>query len=160
MTNNNAPPIDVVFAYGTRDAIWPGMGTVLLKESGAISDVLLRGERIVRSTLGWSLLEALKSEAPPQEFMLEPMNTAVQLALTAAWHERGIKPTAVLGRCLGELAAAHASGSLSFDDTLDVACRVGGLIREGRGRGKMFGVALSESEVRNLRDACPARFEV
>jgi acyl transferase domain-containing protein len=161
MTNDHTPLSGVVFAYGTRDAIWPGMGMVLLNEGGGvISDVLHRSERIIKSRLGWSLIEALKSTKPPQEFMLEPMNTAVQLALTAAWRDRGIKPTAVLGRCLGELAAAHVSGGLSFDDAVDLACRVGGLIREGRARGKMLGLDLSESETEGLQNVCPARFEV
>ncbi len=92
--------------------------------------------------------------------MLQPMNTAVQLALTAAWVNRGIKPTAVLGRCGGEFAAVHAGGGLSFEDALDLACRVGSLVRDGRGRGKMLHVRLSESETKDLCDACTARFAV
>src|SRR5262249_52706091 len=85
---------------------------------------------------------------------------AVQLALTAAWDSRGIKPTAVLCRCGGEFAAAHAAGGLSFDDALDLACRVGSLMREGRGRGKMLHIRLSLNETKNLGDACPVRFAV
>jgi cytochrome P450 len=152
--------LDVVFAYGARDGIWPGIGTVLLKESGVVGDALFRAERVIKSRLGWSLLETLRSNGPMQEFMLEPMSTAVQLALTAAWDNRGIKPAAVLCRCGGEFAAVHAGGGLSFDDALDLACRVGSLIREGRGRGKMLHVRLSENETKNLGDVCPARFEV
>ena len=151
---------DIVFAYASRETIWPGIGMSLLEGDATITHVLFRAESIINLRLGWSLLEVLQSKGPPQEFMLEPMNTATQLALTAAWHDRGIKPTAVLGRCGGEFAAVHASGAISFDDALDLACRVSGLVRAGRGQGKMVRVMLPESEVKGLSEDCPAPFAV
>jgi cytochrome P450 PksS len=149
---------EIVFAYGTRDSLWLGLGGTLLKAGGAIIDTLSRADSIIKSRVDWSLLEFLRSNGPLEEFMVDPMNTAIQLALTAGWRERGIEPAAVLARCGGEFAGAHVSGAIGFDDALDLACRVSNLIGQGRGAGKMLGLFLSESEVKLLSDACPVPF--
>lgn len=151
---------DVVFAYGARIVVGPAISVPLLEAGGAVIDALSRAEFFIKSRLGWSLLEFLRSNHPLQEFMMEPLNTAIQLALTAAWCDRGVKPAAVLARCGGEIAGVHASGAIDFEDALDLACRCGWLIREGRGAGRTLRVFLSAIEAECLSDCSPAPFAV
>ncbi len=135
------------------------MGRYFLERTGVIADIIEQGETIIRKQLGLSLRVALASEAFP-EALLAPITTVTQIALTAEWRERGLNPSALVGRCAGEFAAAHASGALSFEDALDVPCRIARVTNSGRGRGKLIVVDVTCEEAMALSADCPVRYAV
>ena len=51
----------------------------------------------------------------------QPICTAIQLALVMLLESWGVKPEAVMGHSSGEIAAAFAAGTLSFEDAMSVA---------------------------------------
>ena len=87
-------------------------------------------ERLQRER-GESLLEVLFSESRPsgslsQPEWANPACFAVEIALTALLASVGIQPRAVLGRGMGEIAAAHTAGVLTLEDGLRLAAALSG----------------------------------
>jgi hypothetical protein len=152
------PPI--VFIYSARDSMWPGMGNFLFLQEGAIAAALKRSEQCIQKRLGWSLRAAPSAEARPPEHMQEAILTACQIALTAAWQERGVEPDAIVTRCGGEFAAAYAQGALVLEDAIEMACRVGTCIREGRGAGCILAVRSTIADVKRFQRASVLHFWV
>ncbi len=79
----------LVFFYGSREVLRTGIGRALFAEKGAIRDVLIRCERLIRERLGWSLEKVCIAEQLPSEDQREPCLTALQIALTEGWRARG-----------------------------------------------------------------------
>jgi acyl transferase domain-containing protein len=151
----------VVFIYGTREGLASGMARGLLAEKTAgICDILNRCEQLIRERLGWSLHEVCAAEQFALEELRPPSLTALQIALTEGWRERGVEPDAVAARSGGEHAAEYARGTLTVANAIEVACRVSCFIRERRGAGRMFLINLGLSETEHLRRAGPVPFYV
>ena len=73
---------------------------------------------------GWSIAEHLRqgisSEQLEPTSVAQPMIFAVQSALSAVLAQYGIRPVAVLGHSVGEIAAAECAGLISRADALRV----------------------------------------
>ena len=65
----------------------------------------------------------------------QPAIYALECALTALWASLGIRPGAVVGHGLGELAAAQAAGVFSLDDGMRFALARGALMSALPGPG-------------------------
>ncbi|MFG3259810.1 SDR family NAD(P)-dependent oxidoreductase [Streptomyces sp. NPDC048172] len=103
----------VVFVFSGYGSHWNGMGRALLREP-AFAEVVGDLGPVLDGPCGGSLREALtgadlaQAEAP----LLQPLLFATQLGLAAVWQARGLRPDAVLGQSMGELAAAVVSGAM------------------------------------------------
>jgi acyl transferase domain-containing protein/acyl carrier protein len=144
-----------VFVFSGQGSQWAGMSRTLYRTSAAFRAAMDACDRAVRKELDWSVLERLESvetEFPTDVSIVQPVLWAVQVALTAAWRERGVEPDLCIGHSMGEIAAAHASGVLSLDDAAAVICRRSRLMRRTAGQGAMLVVELSAEEARqNIR---------
>ncbi|MFD6944005.1 acyltransferase domain-containing protein, partial [Streptomyces roseolus] len=61
----------------------------------------------MRRELGWSVVDRLMSddqEFPTDVGIVQPALWAVQVALAAAWRERGVEPGLCMGHSMGEVA--------------------------------------------------------
>ncbi len=76
----------------------------------------------------------------------QPAITALQLAQVAMWEGRGMRPAAVVGHSVGELAAAVVAGVLTAEQALEVAV-VRGRLMAGCERGGMAAVMAGVEEV-------------
>lgn len=74
-------------------------------------------------------------------------NFVVQAGLTALWQHWGIRPAAIVGHSVGEVAAAYAAGVYSLEDALMVSFHRASLQARLAGRGAMAAVALPVGEV-------------
>jgi acyl transferase domain-containing protein len=92
------------------------------------------------------------------EFALEPWLTSLQIALTEALWEAGIRPGVVAGRSAGEFAAGYAQGALSHHQALDLAVRVSRMISSGRTAGRVILVPASAEQSDALAAASPVPF--
>ncbi|MEE1784601.1 SDR family NAD(P)-dependent oxidoreductase [Streptomyces sp. SP17BM10] len=82
----------------------------------------------------------------------QPLLFAVEHALARAWHAWGVRPGAVLGHSLGELAAAAAAGVLTPEDAVRaVVARSRALAATPP--GAMLAVAAAEADVAPLLPA-------
>jgi polyketide synthase 5 len=72
----------------------------------------------------------------------------VQVALAATLKSYGVRPAAVIGHSLGEVAAAVVAGALSLEDGVRVICRRSRLCTRISGIGAMASVELPAQRVR------------
>lgn len=144
----------LVFVYTGMGPQWWGMGRELLATEPVFRARVEQCDAIFFRIAGWSLLDALLA---PQETsriaetqVAQPANLVLQVALTALWESWGIRPDAVVGHSIGEVAAAHVSGALTLEDALLVSYHRSRLQQTRAGLGSMLAVGLPESSVAEL----------
>ncbi len=116
----------VAFAYTGEGSQWVGMGQALYECEPVVRAVLDRCDAILREERGASLLDAMFGRADSAGALDDPAWTqpamyALECALTALWSSVGIRPSAVVGQGLGELAAAQAAGVFGLEEGLRLA---------------------------------------
>jgi acyl transferase domain-containing protein/acyl carrier protein len=137
----------LVFVLPGQGSQWFGMGRQLLAQEEVFRAKLEECAQAIGREVEWSLMEALTSDAAQPLLeridVIQPTIFAVQVALAAQWAAWGIRPDAVVGQSMGEVAAAYIAGALSLDDAARVICRRSRLLRKMSGRGNMVVVDLS-----------------
>ena len=86
----------------------------------------LEASEFVEARRGWSLWNELDNDAPPSGITSSERNfvqeVALQLSLFRAIQAAGVEFDVVAGISLGDAAAGHAAGALTFEETLHVMC--------------------------------------
>ncbi|WP_394848507.1 SDR family NAD(P)-dependent oxidoreductase [Pendulispora brunnea] len=136
-----------VFVFGGYGSQWLGMGQSLLRREPSFRATLERCGGVIREHLGWSLLDELAAGVEASQLdridVGVPAIVAVEIATVALWRAWGMKPAAVVGHSIGEIAAAHTAGVLSLEDAMRIACVYGRALRRLQGTGAMGLVGLS-----------------
>jgi acyl transferase domain-containing protein/NADPH:quinone reductase-like Zn-dependent oxidoreductase/NAD(P)-dependent dehydrogenase (short-subunit alcohol dehydrogenase family)/SAM-dependent methyltransferase/acyl carrier protein len=157
-----ASPGPVAFVYSGHGSQWVGMGAELLETEPVFWHAVTAVDTELTGYLGWSVLAALRAPAPDLERteVAQPLLFAVHVGLTTVLRAQGIRPAAVAGHSVGEVAAAHVCGALD----LAAACRViaerSRAQAETAGRGRMAAVGLPRAEVEELLAARDNRLEL
>ncbi len=130
----------VAFAYTGQGGLWTGMGRTLYDTEPVVRAVLDRCEAVVQVERGSSLLDVMFGRGDSTSDLkdtawAQPAIYALECALTALWESLGIRPAAVVGHGLGEIAAAHAAGVFSLDDGMRFALARGALMSALPGPG-------------------------
>lgn len=136
---------EVVFVFTGQGAQWQGMGRSLLEREPVFRAAIEQCSRLVERELQWSVLEELQA-APEQSRLAQidvslPVTLSVEIAVGLLWRAWGIQPAAVVAHSAGEIAAAHAAGILTLEDTMKIICAYGRVLRN-RGHGAMGVVGL------------------
>ena len=124
-------PVRVAFLYSSMGNRWAGLGENLYRTEPVFRAVLDHCDQLVSQERGQSLLEVMFDNSVAGESLsqLDWANSVVyafQVAFTALWESIGIIPSAVLGRGIGEIAAAYAAEVLSMEDGLKLAMSLTG----------------------------------
>ena len=122
----------VAFAFSDGGQ-WVGMGKTLYDTEPAARAVLDRCDAVVREERGASLLDVMFGESNAAGDLNDaawgqPAIYALECALTALWASVGVRPAAVTGQGVGELAAARAAGVFSLEDGLRFVLARGSLM--------------------------------
>ena len=112
----------VAFAFTGQDGQWSGTARDLYETEPVARAVLDRCDARFQQERGSSLLDALEQGDPA---VTPAALYSLECALTALWSSVGIRPSAVVGRGLGELAAARAAGVFSLEEGLGLAASLG-----------------------------------
>src|SRR5262245_3978605 len=141
----------LVFVFPGQGSQWLGMGRELLREEPIFRRSLEECDEAIKAEAEWSLLEEMNADAETSNLyqidVIQPVIFAIQISLAALWKSWGIRPDAVAGHSMGEVAAAYVSGALSLKDAVRVICRRSKLMKRLSGKGAMGYVELSIKEV-------------
>jgi thioester reductase-like protein len=137
-----------VFVYSGQGAQRSRMGAQLLDAEPTFAAAVARCDEAFAPLVGWSVLEALRSDESKiaETDIVQPMLFALQVGLSALLDSWGVKPAAVVGHSLGEVAAAHVAGALSLAEAARVVVARSRQLLRLRGRGMMALVGLSLAE--------------
>jgi malonyl CoA-acyl carrier protein transacylase len=111
-----AGPPKVAFVCSPYGQQWIGMGRRLFDTDPGFRETLLECGRHLRPHTGWELVEELMADAPRSRIndvgVMQPIVFALQVGLARTLTARGVRPVAVVGHSIGEVAAAVISGML------------------------------------------------
>ncbi|MEZ0095324.1 beta-ketoacyl synthase N-terminal-like domain-containing protein [Streptacidiphilus sp. EB129] len=139
-------PRGTVFVFSGFGSQWVGMGRQLLREEPVFADAVLRCEEEMRKWIAWSPLASLRGEPdsrPFDEGVPQELIFTVQVGLVELWRSWGVRPDAVVGHSMGEVAAAWTAGALTLAQAAEVLCLRSRLLDTLTGTGGSLAVGLS-----------------
>jgi polyketide synthase 5 len=137
-----------VWVFSGQGSQWAQMGAELLATEPVFAATVAAAEPLIARESGFSVTEAMTA---PQIVTgidrIQPTLFTMQIALAAAMRSYGVRPGAVIGHSLGEVAAAVVAGALSLEDGVRVICRRSRLMSRIAGAGAMASVELPAQQV-------------
>ncbi|MFF8449931.1 SDR family NAD(P)-dependent oxidoreductase [Streptomyces leeuwenhoekii] len=140
----------VVFAFSGNGSQWPGMGAELLRSEAVFRRAVERVAGVLDEPLGWSVLDAMAAgdaERLKSTEVAQPLLFAYQLGVVEVLRARGVRPEAVVGHSVGEIAAACVAGALDLASAARVVAVRSRAQQATAGTGRMAAVGLSEEEL-------------
>ncbi|MGY0231152.1 SDR family NAD(P)-dependent oxidoreductase [Longispora urticae] len=147
-----APRGRIGFVFSGNGSQWAGMARDLIETDPGFTAAVAELDDVLAPMLGWSAAQRLReldNDALARTEVAQPLLFVVQVGLVRSLAARGIRPVAVCGHSVGEVAAAYGAGALD----LQTACRV--IVERSRaqavtaGLGRMAAVGLSLREARD-----------
>ena len=128
------------------------MGKSLIAVEPVFRAKLAECDRVLTRIAGWSLFDELlaapeNSRLNRAEFV-QPVLSAIQMALAELWSSWGVRPDFVGGHSIGEWAAACVAGILSLEETMRVVVESSRAQAQASKGGGMAVVELAEEEVK------------
>lgn len=124
-----AGPVFVYSGFGSQHR---KMAKRLLEASEPFANRMRELDELVRFEGGWSMVEIIEDDEQTYDTRTGQVTiTAIQIALTDLMASMGMRPAAVMGMSMGEIAAAYAAGGISDRDAIVVACQRARLMGEG-----------------------------
>ncbi|MGC0421807.1 acyltransferase domain-containing protein [Embleya sp. AB8] len=149
VVGNGDRRVALVFSGGGTH--WVGMGRELMRVHAGFRTRMQACDAAVRAAGGCSVLDRLAAPAEQAGFeemdVQQPVLFALQVSLAQVWLDLGIRPTAVVGHSLGEVAAACVAGALSLADAARVVVARSHLLERVAAPGAMISVDLPEREL-------------
>ena len=137
----------VAFVYSGNGAQWLGMARGLMESSDRFAEILTGIDRSVQELAGFSIIAELMAEEDESRLddtvVAQPLLFAIQVAVTTLLQEHGVRPAAVAGHSVGEVAAAWAAGALSLDQAICVIVHRSAAQSVSRGMGRMAAAIMS-----------------
>ncbi|HXM55451.1 MAG TPA: type I polyketide synthase, partial [Candidatus Dormibacteraeota bacterium] len=139
----------VAFVYAGMGQRRPRSGDELRESEPAFRAAFDECETVFEELLGGPL-----PAAPDDLVGRQAWHFAAQVAQTALWRSWGIRPEAVCGHSVGEVAAAHCAGALTLADACLVVVARARQLAAGP-EGRMLAAELEPAEVEETLAAFP-----
>ena len=145
----------VAFVMSGQGPQWWGMGRQLMRHEPVFRRMIEACDVAMRPWAKFSLIEELaRSEDKSQMHRTEiaqPAIFAMHVALAELWKSWGVKPSAVVGHSVGEIAAACVAGVLTLEQAAQVIVQRSRFMDQcARGDGTMLALGLTADEARAL----------
>ncbi|TVT53504.1 acyltransferase domain-containing protein, partial [Amycolatopsis rhizosphaerae] len=145
-----------VFVFSGHGGQWAGMGRRLLAEEPVFAAAVDRLDPLLAAETGRSLAEDLRAGAEATTMdRVQPMLFGLQLALAELWAHYGVRPAAVIGHSVGEVAAAVVAGALTEADGARIVALRSKLLASLAGDGAMALLEADAAEAAELLDGVP-----
>ncbi|MGC9440614.1 SDR family NAD(P)-dependent oxidoreductase [Streptomyces sp. WG5] len=153
----------VAFAFSGNGSQWPGMGAELLRTEPAFRRAVEDVADVLDGLLGWSVVDALAAGDAGRlrsTEVAQPLLFAYQLGIVEALRAHGVRPRAVVGHSVGELAAACVAGALDLESAARVVAARSRAQEATAGTGRMAAVGLAEEALTAELAAYGGRLEL
>jgi phthiocerol/phenolphthiocerol synthesis type-I polyketide synthase C len=146
-------PQGPVFVYSGNGSQWAGMGSRLL-DNPAFRQAIDEVDALFAPLAGYRLADELGGGLDGSRYahteFAQPALFALQVGVTRMLAGLGVKPLAVVGHSVGEVAAAWACGALSLADAVQVIHHRSRLQGETRGSGQMTAIGVDGGSAQAL----------
>ncbi len=144
----------VGFIFSGNGCQFREMGKTAYRTSASFRREITEIDSYFKPLAGWSLAESMQAGISPERLaqtsVSQPLIYAIQSALVGCLAKVGVRPSAVLGHSMGEVAAAEASGAISRAEAVRLIY-LRSQHQEGvRGLGTMMVVATDAETVSKL----------
>ncbi len=137
-----------VWVFSGQGSQWAAMGASLLETEPVFAATIAALEPLIAQESGFSVTQAMTApEMVTGIDRVQPTLFAMQVALAETMKSYGVRPGAVVGHSMGEVAAAVVAKALSPEDGVRVICRRSRLLTKLAGAGAMASVELSARQV-------------
>ncbi|SHN72055.1 type I polyketide synthase [Desulfovibrio litoralis] len=143
------------FVFSGNGSQWFGMGKDLFHKSPLFKETIKKIDNLLAKLQDWSLVEMISNPEDFKDLYLQaeysqPLLFAIQVGIVEYLASKGIKPTAVLGHSVGEVAAAYTAGALSLEDAVKVIHYRSHLLGELKNLGHMAVANISLQQAQEL----------
>ncbi|MQS14903.1 acyltransferase domain-containing protein [Streptomyces kaniharaensis] len=147
----------VAFAFTGQGSQFAGMTAELYRDSARYRAHLDEADAALAPHVGVSVRDLIVEGADDlrDTGLAQPALFAVGYALARTLTDLGIRPAAVLGHSVGEIAAAVIAGALELPDAARLVAARGALLREQPAGGGMLAVGAGRERVAELLAAEP-----
>ncbi|WP_168200653.1 type I polyketide synthase [Allokutzneria sp. NRRL B-24872] len=152
----------VAFAFSGHGAQWPGMAVDLLDSEPVFARVVAEIDAALAPRVGWTVTEELRAEGPRlhDTSVIQPLLFAVQAGVVAVLAEAGLRPEAVYGHSVGEIAAAFVSGIYDVEQAVELVVARSAAQATTAGTGTMAAVNLAPAEAETVLERYGGRVEI
>lgn len=146
-------PIMVFSGMGSQ---WEGMGKFVLEHiSPDIQNIVEEFDKEFSIYAGWSILEFFNNEDTHEKSIhkteiAQPAICLIEIIIFKTLEKFGIKPAAIVGHSVGEVAAAYCSGALALKDTVKVIYVRSQLQARLSGKGTMLALGEEREKIEEL----------
>ena len=143
-----------VFVFSGQGTQYPGMGSVLLETEPIFRDTLTICDEMIRKHMGRSIIEEMTASESRtllnRTDVTQPAIFVLQVGLVKVLESYGIKPSAVIGHSMGEVAASWCAGVMDLEQAIEIIYQRGRIMQNACGQGAMAAIELPCAEVRKL----------
>ena len=142
------------WAFAGMGPQWPAMGQGLAKCFPVYSRAFEECDAAFRQIAGFSIIAKLntvaRNDGPLPTELAQPLNLFFQIALSRLFLSWGIKPAAVVGHSIGEIAAFYCAGALDLQTALALVFHRSRLQARMAGHGGMIAVGADVATISPL----------
>jgi len=147
-------PPRVGFVMGGQGPQWWGMGRELARTEPVFRDALAECARLIDAHAPFRLMEELAKDASTSRMdetaVAQPAIFAFQIAMARLLESWGVRPAAVMGHSVGEVAAAAITGILDLPHAARLVVERSAAMQESGRAGTMLAVGLAEEDAADL----------
>lgn len=157
-----APRLAMLFTG--QGAQYAGMAQALYEHQRVFRESLDECSAIFQSLTGTSLTDLLYVKRDDQQIhqtaITQPLLFSLEVSMARLWESWGIKPQAVMGHSVGEIAAACIAGVFSLQDGLKLIATRASLMQSLPAGGEMWALMASAEQIAPLLKGYEAHISI